>query len=145
MLEHIGHGFDGEYNVIDKRFKSRFNLPSANEIIAEFSSVRTTEGSPQAAFNAQSDGVEYELEAMVCTDYNVSEVTVGTKPCKTKLQLNYQSFMDEARKLGEFFQTSSELTNFVTKSVQLLHLDLRSGKIWKYLNTNREWGLCLKW
>ena len=126
VLEHTGHGFDGEY--IDKRFKRRFNLPSADEIIAEFSSVRNSEGSPQAAFNAQSDGVEYELEDMVCTGYNVSEVTVGTKPRKTKLQLNYQSFMDEARKLGEFVQTSSELTDLATKSIQLLHLDLRSGR-----------------
>ena len=36
--------------------------------------------------------------------------------------------MDEARKLGEFVQTSSELTELATKSIQLLHIDLRSGR-----------------
>ena len=45
VLTHIGHGFDGQN--MDKRFKCRFNLPSADEIIAEFSSVCTTQGSPK--------------------------------------------------------------------------------------------------
>ena len=59
---------------------------------------------------------------------DLSVLAVSKKKRRTKLELNYQSFMDEARKLGEFVQTSSELTELATKSIQLLHIDLRSGR-----------------
>ena len=127
VAESVGHSFDGKY--IHNRFRRRFNLPTAEEIVSEFCFLRSKEGSPQTQPGKELDQVEFEYDGHSMDDISdLSVLAVSKKKRRTKLELNYQSFMDEARKLGEFVQTSSELTELATKSIQLLHIDLRSGR-----------------
>jgi len=62
VAESVGHSFDGKY--IHNRFRHRFHLPTAEEIVSELCFLRSKEGSPQTQPGKELDEVELFLTSL---------------------------------------------------------------------------------
>ena len=122
------------------RWARRFDLPSPEEIVEKFTLLRNISNGPHVTMasdaKTMSEADAVEFEGSVCpdpaADTNMPDCTIpaflSQKDKRTKLQKNFHCVMEEARKLAEFTQTSSELSEIAAKSIQLLHADLRAGQ-----------------
>ena len=78
VAESVGHSFDGKY--IHNRFRRRFNLPTAEEIVSEFCFIRSKEGNPQTQPGKELDEVEFEYNGHNMDD--ISDLSVLLSPRK---------------------------------------------------------------
>ena len=112
------------------RWERRFDLPIGEQLleILRLKDYPSEHGPVLRDNEHDKNHVNFDLDAQDDRDTH-GHFSLSKKVRKSKVQLNYEAFMEVARMVGESVAPSAELTEAAVNALHAMHSEIRAGRL----------------